>query len=689
LRVIFNGEKEVSQLHRLARLYGIEISHYDGMGRLQRASEESLLTVLKALGAPLNDLRDVESALRQYKQEQWQRCCEPVTLAWDGELSYLELNLPADRAEGRVDCELELEYGEVRNWTSDLNTLPTVQATAVEGNGFVVKRLQLPQALPWGYHRLKLFLAAESWETLIISASRRAYGVNRIWGGFLPLYALESQRSWGAGNLSDLKVLLNRLREMGGSIVGTLPLLASFMEEPFEPSPYSPVSKLFWNEFYIDITRVPEMALCPPAQHLLESTELQLEIRELRTDPLVDYRRGMAVKRKILEELARCCFSSDSERQRALWRWASEDVRIRDYARFRAVVEKRRSGWPVWPQRLRDGHVRQEDYDPEVERYHLYVQWVVQEQLQSLSSPDGKQPSGLYLDLPLGVNGGGYDVWRERRAFALEASTGAPPDTFFTRGQDWGFSPLHPERIRQRGYRYYIACLRNHMKYAGILRLDHVAGLHRLFWIPKGHGAENGVYVRYRAEEFYALLALESQRNKTALVGEDLGTVPDQVRADMDNHNVYRMYILPFQKRDDRGLNPVPADCLASLNTHDMPPFSAYWSGLDANERRSLIYFLAKEGFLDANGIAGAEDILMASLKYLAASSARILLVNLEDLWLEMAPQNVPGTLAEHPNWRRKARCSLEAVSEMPRSVFILNEINRLRQNYNAKSLES
>lgn len=679
-------EIQVRLLYHLARLYGVEPVYYDGMGRYQQAPVDSLLAILRVLGAPVETLEDVPGALREFRQRQWQRCCEPIVVAWDGEPAHLELSLPADREGGLADCRLELENGEERCWTCNLDRLPVLRVAVVEGVAYVVKQLTLPSGLPWGYHRFTLALPARFWQVLIIAAPRQAYifssgTPDRIWGVFLPLYALHSRRSWGAGDLTDLGTLVSWVQKLGGNMVGTLPLLAAFLDEPFDPSPYAPASRLFWNEFYLDVTRIPELKRCPEAQDLLNSPKFQKEIADLKAAPLVDYCRGMALKRKILECLARCCFAGDSGRLDALRRWVAEHPRVQDYARFRATVEQQRAGWPAWPQRMRDGVLRQEDYNPEVERYHLYVQWVTHEQFQTLSVQSRQQGAGLYLDLPLGVHSAGYDVWRERDAFALKVSSGAPPDAFFTRGQDWGFPPLHPERIREQGYRYYIACLRHHLQHAGILRLDHVMGLHRLFWIPAGLEVSKGAYVRYRSEEFYAILALESHRYKTVLVGEDLGNVPAFVRTAMSRHKVFKMYILPFQLTDksSEGLRPVPTDTLASLNTHDMPPFSAFWLEKDSDERKALISFLKRKGWLEVPTV-NIEAVLKACLKFLSASGARILLVNLEDLWLEMAPQNVPGTKDESPNWRRKARYTFEAFSRMPGVFATLQDINRLRK---------
>jgi 4-alpha-glucanotransferase len=215
-----------------------------------------------------------------------------------------------------------------------------------------------------------------------------------------------------------------------------------------------------------------------------------------------------------------------------------------------------------------------------------------------------------------------------------------------------------------------------------VLRLDHVMRLHRLFWIPEGLAAREGVYVRYQAEEFYAILSLESHRHQAVIVGEDLGTVPHHVRTAMGRHKINRMYILPFEFTGNpgRALHPIPADALASLNTHDMPPFAAFWLKEPSKMRSALTSFLRSEGWLEAEG----EDLkaaLRACLAYLSASPARIVLVNLEDLWLETASQNVPGTAGEHPSWRRKARHAFEKFSRMPEVLQILKEIDYLRRN--------
>jgi len=578
----------------------------------------------------------------------------------------------------------------------------------VEGVKYVVKQIPLTSRLPWGYHRLILELLGKRTESLIISAPSITYttasrDTSPMWGVFLPLYSLHTDSSWGGGDFSDLEALTTWVAEMGGQVVATLPLLATFLNDIFEPSPYLPTSRLLWNEFYLDINNVPELKEYPLAQALLESSSFQREITSQRSSSLVDYHRQMILKRRVLEELCRCLFAEPSQRLENLQHFTGMNPTADDYARFRATGEKLGTSWRFWPQPLRDGTLIEDDYSEDNRRYHLYVQWLTNQQIETVSKKISDERLQLYLDLPLGVHPDGYDVWRKREAFIPNTSVGAPPDAVFSKGQNWEFPPLHPERIQQQGYRYFIACLRHHLQYASILRIDHVMGFHRLFCIPNGMEPTHGVYVRYQAEEFYAILALESHRNKAIIVGEDLGTVPTYVRPAMKRHKLHQMYVVHYELASDprKGLRPIPHNSVVSLNTHDMPPFTSFWKGMDICLRRriglldkaglkeeesqlisikeALVTFLQDRGWLH-----GSDDdilpILKACLSFLAASQARMLLVNLEDLWLETQPQNVPSTKTEYPNWQRQAQYSLEQFCQLPQVTHILQTINELRK---------
>lgn len=701
------GYAEGIALHQLARLYGVQTVYYDITGQLRRASPESMVAVLRALGAAMETLSDAPAALRERHQALWQRVIEPVTVAWGGGPTTIRLRLPQSVAERTLACNLDLEIGETQSWTVDLTQLPASRQQDVAGARYTVKHLSLPGPLPLGYHRLTLTVNSEQHESLIISAPTTAYTrapADRIWGVFLPLYALQSERSWGSGDFSDLESLMEWIAGLGGGIVSTLPLQTAFLDDqPFEPSPYSPASRLFWNEFYLDITRVPEFELCQDAQAIASSRAAIDEINALRSQPLVDYQRQMALKRQVLTEMARCFFNASSERQAVFRRFVETHPYADDYARFRATVERQRAGWPVWPQPQRDGVLSAGDYDEDARRYHLYAQWLTHDQVETLAAKAHTRGVELYLDLPLGVHPDSYDVWRLRSSFAWGISGGAPPDTFFTKGQDWGFPPLNPEKMRQDGYRYFRDCLQHHLSVAGILRLDHVMGLHRLFWVPNGMEAREGVYVYYPAEELYAILCLESYKHQSLIVGEDLGTVPSYVRPAMARHGIYGMYVMQYELRMDPNyaVRTAPASSVASLNTHDMPTFTAFWRGLDIDDRiamgllddagahdewqrrdelkRALASYLQQEGALPEFSLDEAA-VIRAALRFLSSGPAQVVLVNVEDLWNETQPQNTPGTWRERPNWRRKARYSLESMREMPEVVNTLQEIDRLRR---------
>ncbi|HEU5163780.1 MAG TPA: 4-alpha-glucanotransferase, partial [Thermoanaerobaculia bacterium] len=262
-------------------------------------------------------------------------------------------------------------------------------------------------------------------------------------------------------------------------------------------------------------------------------------------------------------------------------------------------------------------------------------------------------------------------------------ATGAPPDPFFTGGQNWGAPPLHPEKIRQTGYRYFIESLSAIMRYAGVLRFDHVMALHRLYWIPKDHPPDEGVYVRYATEENFAILAIESHRHRTTVVGEDLGTVPEVVRARMRQHGIRSMYVLQYETGPDHSPRSPSPTAVASLNTHDMPPFAGFLSGDDIAERAAhghvddeagqkadrertrarLQAFLRERNLAEGGSPA---DLFEGATQFLARSRAELVLVNLEDLWQTTEAQNLPGTHMEHPNWRRKLLRPIEDLAEDP-----------------------
>jgi 4-alpha-glucanotransferase len=694
-------------LHNLARLYNVQTSYWDGLGQLREAPLETVLWVLRALGAPVERLDDVPGAWRERRQALWQRAIEPVVIAWQGKPLKLKVRLPHHLAETHPKYYIFLENGEQLEGTGRDERGAKIDSRDVEGARFVARRLLIDAEIPLGYHRLKLQLDDATWGCHLFSAPQQAYSPadnqRKRWGVFCPVHALRSAQNWGIGDFSDLATLVDFVSELKGDAVATLPALATFLDEPFDPSPYAPVSRLFWNEVFLDITKIPELTQCSAARAICQAADFSEQLASARDTALVDYRKVMALKREVLDTLSRFLLTQTSERRESFERFIASQPRVRDYAAFRAKVERERKSWFHWNSAGRAGTLSPNDYDEVAQRYHLYVQWLCAEQTSLLQERARARGTALYLDFPLGVNRDGYDPWRERDLFVLEASGGAPPDGLFTKGQNWGFPPLNPEANRRQGYRYYIDCLRHHMACAGMLRIDHVMGWHRAFWVPNGFGAMDGLYVYNRSAEFYAILNLESHRQRVQIVGENLGTVPVYVNEALKRHQILGMYVGQFSVNAgaERVLDSVPSQTVASLNTHDTPTFMGFWSGADIEDRLALglladsqveneqhnrgaqrdalIGYLRSCGWLDEDDSEMA--VLQAWLTFLAREDARFMLVNLEDLWLEPAPQNVPGTWQERPNWRRKTRLSMTEIRESRALVEILHTVrdNRSR----------
>jgi 4-alpha-glucanotransferase len=635
------------KLEELAKLYGIQTSYLDMRQKPQVASTESVLLALRALGAPVSKMDDVKPALRLRRAELSGTRLEHVIVAWDGKLRPSRI-LP----EG-VKPTLILEDGTETPWPP-------------------------PKRLPMGYHKLN--------GSLVISAPTRAHFPisKKAWGVFAPVYGLHSKRNGGAGDLADLESLIDWIDELGGQVVSTLPLLSTFLDKPFEPSPYSPVSRMFWNEFYVDPARSPEFPI--------GSTDR----RKPAEKPLVDYRRLMAHKRRVLETMAQSLLSLSGRRRDQFERFKQTNPAVEDYARFRAVTERQEKGWRTWSPRLRRGDIRPGDYEADTLHYHLYAQWLIQEQMEHLSVRTRRSGCLLYLDLPAGLHADGYDTWRHQDLFVKGMSVGAPPDPMFTSGQDWSFPPMNPHAMRTSGHAYTIAMIRNHLRFARLLRIDHVMGLHRLFWIPEGMPGTQGLYVRYPSEEIYAVLSVESHRSDAGIVGENLGLVPPEVNEALTRHNIRQLYIVQSELSVESRKKPLQRPnegVVASLNTHDMAPFQSFVDGKDIDDRLSLKFLDRKTAAKERKTrdrlrkslrkFLKRKNVFQGCVEFLGRSEASVVLVNLEDLWNETQPQNVPATTKERPNWRRRLRYSIEQMRD---SRHIQKVLHKLGETRNSKS---
>ncbi|HET7251236.1 MAG TPA: 4-alpha-glucanotransferase, partial [Gemmatimonadales bacterium] len=480
---------ELKALRALATELGVHTRYTDGLGKKVTVGTETLLRVCAALGAPVTSFTDAGKALHDYRRTHTGGL-SPVIVAWNGVVPPPQRRVGSQRREGeerrRNRREVQLESGE---------TLP------LDG-----------RPLPMGYHRL----SAGNTTCTVISAPVEAWrrpGSHRSWGVGTQVAALRSKRSRAVGDLQDLESLCRWLRERGGDLVTALPLLPTFNSNHPEPSPYSPVSRLFWSELMLDL----EGAHRPVGDvTTLDVARADAEVRDALKDvPIPDAAR--------------------------------QDGELVRYAHFRGAQKRLGRNWRDWPAEARAGKLGVEHLDADEERFHLVAQTLLRRQLQGLR--ERLDPTGmrLGLDLAVGVHPDGYDPWSRQTLFCDGMSVGAPPDTGFPSGQDWGFAPVLPAASRLEGHRYLAASIGHQASLAGVLRVDHVMAWTRLYVIPHGMALSEGTYVSYPAEELFAILTLESHRHHCEIVGENLGTVPPEIDEALPRHKIWGMYLAEFQ----------------------------------------------------------------------------------------------------------------------------------------------
>ncbi|HTR50227.1 MAG TPA: 4-alpha-glucanotransferase [Kofleriaceae bacterium] len=684
------------QLRELARLAGLDPEYTSWRGEPAAASDEALLLALRALapdlGVAITNADDAPAAARELEARRWLEIVPPVIVAWDA-LVVVPFAVAAEQ-DGEWEVEVTTETGAVHRAHGRLFELAADSHAWPGGVVHCVRRASLAVGGELGYHHVRWRAAGGEGEALAIAAPMHAYGApglgRRRWGVFAPVYGLASPRSGAAGDLASLRELCAQVARRGGSYVSVLPLLAANYE--VSCSPYSPASRLFWNELYADLGALAREVGAPtPAAPAFGPG-------------LIDYRAQYRWRRTALDALAARC-NADPTRAAELDAWAvAHDVY--DYAAFRALGEGQRAGWRAWPAALRDGSkpvaTRADALalgaDPVRVATHVFAQWAMQRQLEALRDAHGS--AALYLDLPVGVSCDAYEVWRWRDLFLLDLAAGAPPDALFLGGQDWGLPPLSPIALRRDRYRYFIRCVRHHVRVAGMLRVDHVMGLFRLYCVPAGRPATDGVYIRYHADELLAILALESARARCAVAGEDLGTVPPHVRPAMAAHGMFRLHVgqwhLPMHVGEAPA--PAPAEAVASLNTHDTATFAGWWRGADIDDKRELGLIdgaqeaaeraeraRQREALVAFSAIRPADDALteveramVAATTDLAVGPAEVVLVALDDLVLDPVPHNVPGTVSERPNWQRRVEGwgdSLDAARAAPAAAAAIAAI--------------
>jgi 4-alpha-glucanotransferase len=545
----------------------------------------------------------------------------------------------------------------------------------------------LPDDLPIGTFRLRVNVRLPKGEhqedaTLLI-APERAYqgdGSRRMWVLAAQLYGVRSQRNWGHGDFSDLAGLIELAADRGAAGIALNPLHALFDDRADEPSPYSPNSRQFLNPLYIDVDAVPEF----PG---LQAAGLAQEIAKLRQAELVQYRAVAAAKIRALE-LAHGVFRREGSEARRREFDAFRRDRGEALSRFACFewLRRRHAGpWQDWPQEWRcpaeQTLTRLREANTDAIEFFEYLQWIAHQQLDRCRARACELglPIGLYFDIAVGVRPDGFDAWSDQDSIMPEVAIGAPPDALNLAGQNWGLAGLNPSGLERRGFEPFRRMLAASMRYAGAVRLDHVLGLKRLYLIPRNRPADRGVYVRFPFEALLAVTAQESLQSKCIVIGEDLGTVPETLREELADWGVWSYQVMLFERAPD-GSFRAPEDyrenALVTFATHDLPTFTGWAQrhdlsvktglGLDpgeSDEDRALALAAMRDA-LSGRGIRSLDFVSVT--KYLAAAPSRLLVIALEDV-LELRDQvNVPGTINEHPNWRRRLPVPLEQLKDQP-----------------------
>ena len=486
----------------------------------------------------------------------------------------------------------------------------------------------------------------------------------RIWGFAVQLYGLRSARNWGIGDFGDLGALVERAARLGASIVGVNPLHAT------QGSPYSPSSRHALNFRYLDIEAIPEYQASASAKRLVASRAFQARLRKLHESELVDHAGVAALKQEVLEKV----FDNRTKIE-------SPTHGLRQYAVFEALREKFGSGWQNWPKEYRSpGSKAVKTFARRHRkrvRFHAFVQARAREQLEAVQrrARELGMPIGLYFDLALGAERGGAEVWSDQAVYAAGASCGAPPDEFNPRGQDWGLPPYSPRALHASAYAPFAELLRANMPQEGALRMDHVMALMRLYWIPLGHKPDRGGYVNYPLEELLGILSRESRARKCLVIGEDLGTVPPELREALNARGVLSYRPLLFERTSpDR----YPRDAMVCVSTHDLPTWRGYWAAHDLELREKVgltVDATAERAQRDRDKeklhqVLKAENLdasIACAHAFIARTPCKIAVVQPEDVFEVAEQANLPGTVDQHPNWRRKLPVPLEQWSADPR----------------------
>ncbi|RLP06994.1 4-alpha-glucanotransferase [Propionibacterium australiense] len=667
-------------LNRLAELFGIATQFWDWKGRRVDVTDETVVKVLAALGVDASTPEAADEAVLAQLDKPWRRVLPPVVVMRAGNASAINVHVE-DGHPAQVQLRLEdgrfLPLQQIDNWEP---------ARLIDGRMVGEASFALPADLPLGYHRIQLVsddLQAET--TLIVSPDflgfPRSMADHRIWGYAVQLYSVRSADSWGTGDFYDLGALAgwSASQQYAGYVLIN-PVHAAEPVEPLEPSPYLPTSRLFVNPMYIRPEAITEYAFLDETDRArVQAAKAELAGR-LAGSGRIERDICWSLKRRALRII--WAAGRDDHRQMMFEAYRRREGRmLRDYATWAALTQELGRDWRLWPPQyqrptspevdaFRAGHADEIDFQ-------CWLQWIasVQAGRAQQTALDAGMPVGVVTDLAVGVSAAGADTWMMSDVYAEGMTVGAPPDAYNQLGQDWGQPPWRPDRLEDLAYAPFRTMVRNALRHAGGMRMDHIIGMFRLWWVPAGCGPREGTYVRYDHEALIGIIALEAYRAQAMVIGEDLGTVEPWVRDYLAGRGILGTSVLWFEEKNGhpRAMESWREYAMASVNTHDLPPTAGYLDkshvrlrhglGLlteslveeerlaDEEQERWMAYLRAVEA-LDESMEDTTEAKVLGLYRMLTRTPSRVLCATLVDAVGEKRIQNQPGTIDEYPNWR-------------------------------------
>lgn len=716
-----------SVLKEVASQEGIVDRYISAWGKEATVGVASIEELLQALGY---DVSSPDTLLAQAKQRAKVDVLPSVKVATIGKGIHIQLHIAPSARISEFSWSLQTEQGESFEGYLESQIVKDTRDTS----GYLT--FSLPNTLPLGYHQFSLFRKRRNkpYQMSLIVAPQSCYKQptlaegKRLWGPSIQLYSVTSETNWGIGDFSDLKYLVSNIADGGGDFVGLNPIHSLLPANPEGASPYSPSSRRWLNIMYIDVEAVVEFNHSEKAQQLVRSSEFQQRLAATRDKKWVDYTEVSDLKMTVLPELYQTFVEQElqpnSRRAQAFLAFVEQGGEsLLHQAAFDALHAELKAeddtiwGWPVFSEEFKhfDSPAVQSFIKKNQAKIHLYMylQWLADEQLtqvQALAIEKGMD-IGLYRDLAVGVCDSGADTWADNGALCQDVSTGAPPDIFGPLGQNWGLPPLNPYQLKQQAYQPFIDLLRANMRHCGALRIDHVLGLLRLWWIPKGKGAKDGAYIYYPVDDMMSILALESHRHQCAVIGEDLGTVPEEIVSKLNDAGIFSYKVFFFETEEDGKYiapNQYKQQSMTALCTHDMPTLRGFWNssdltlgkdiGLYPDEEQLQVLFedrklrrkciiealeeynrLPEVKYDDKGQVIITRELSEAMQVHMASGSSALLSVQLED-WLEMdTPVNIPGTMDEYPNWRRKLSATLQEMFNQQEIVELESKLTAAR----------